>query len=94
MDICPWIHACLSVILYDAVGVPCLTCVARKLWQVKAKNVSAEVIYKTRYVNMSREAVSACDIVPSALPSGEYANLPRVADVARLGRRILELIER
>jgi len=40
---------------------------------VKARNATAEVIYNTRYVNLSRAAVDAgCDIVPSALPSGEW----------------------
>ena len=44
--------------------------------QVKARNASAEVIYRTRHVNMSRAAADTCDILPSALPAGNC--LPRV----------------
>jgi len=63
--------------LCDAVDVLCQTvqrmcmCVVCGCTQVRARNVSAEVMYKTRYVNTSREAAGACDIAASALPSGE-----------------------
>jgi len=58
-----------AVCRYDAVAVVCGAWVNA---QVKARNASSDVIYKTRQVNMSRVAASdACDILPSALPSGQ-----------------------
>ena len=60
--LCPWIRVMDSV----------LCCAwARANVQVKARNASAEVIYKTRHVNISRAVANACDILPSPVPSGE-----------------------
>ena len=69
----------------DAVGAVLCVCAWERtmmmmmmmmLMQVKARNASAEVIYRTRHVNMSRAAANACDIVPSALPSGKHESAP------------------
>jgi len=75
-----------AVVACDAVGAVLCVCAWERtmmmmmmmmmLMQVKARNASAEVIYRTRHVNMSRAAANACDIVPSALPSGKHERAP------------------
>jgi len=67
--------ASVSVVGLDESCCIVRTCVCVTV-QVKARNASAEVIYRTRHVNMSRAAADTCDILPSALPAGNC--LPRV----------------